>query len=137
MNYWLVKSEPDSYSWDDLFKDKSTVWSGVRNYTARNNLKLMKKGDLVFYYHSNDGKDIVGIAEVSKEAFPDPTIKDERWVAVELIPNVKLKKSVSLEDIKSNKHLSEMELVKLSRLSVQKVSEGDFKTILMLSDTVL
>lgn len=132
MNYWLVKSEPDVYSWDDLVKDKKTIWDGVRNFTARNNLGAMKKGDLAFFYHSNDGKAIVAIAKVVKEAFPDP--KDGAWVAVELAPEKKLKKEVTLAQIKADKRLSDMALVKLSRLSVQPVKKEEFDHILSLSE---
>src|SRR6185436_2307528 len=102
MNYWLVKSEPDAYSWDMLVKDGKTFWNGVRNYQARNNLKEMKKGDLVFFYHSNEGKDIVGIAKVVKEAYQDPTTDDARWVVVDLAPEKPLKKSVTLETVKAD-----------------------------------
>ena len=100
MAYWLIKSEPFKYSWDQFVKDKKTFWDGVRNYAARNNLKAMKKGDLAFFYHSNEGVEIVGIAKVVKEAYPDPTIDDERWVAVDFSPVKKLKNPVTLAQIK-------------------------------------
>ncbi|MFM8741031.1 MAG: EVE domain-containing protein [Cytophagales bacterium] len=132
MNYWLVKSEPDVYSWDDLIKDKKTTWDGVRNFQARNNLKAMKKGDLAFFYYSNEGKAIVAIAEVSREAFPDP--KDNNWVAVELKPKAKLKNPVGLATIKADKKLANMVLVNNSRLSVQPVKPEEFDWILMLSE---
>ncbi len=132
MNYWLVKSEPDVYSWDDLLKDKKTTWDGVRNFQARNNLKAMKKGDLAFFYYSNAGKAIVGIAEVSKEAFPDP--KDSNWVAVELKPKTKLKEPVALGTIKADKALANMVLVNNSRLSVQPVKPDEFDRILTLAE---
>jgi predicted RNA-binding protein with PUA-like domain len=121
MNHWLVKSEPFKYSWDQLVKDKKTVWDGVRNYAARNNLRAMKKGDLVFFYHSNEGLEIVGIAKVVKEHYPDPTTKED-WSVVEFAPFKALKKPVSLETIKKDKKLAGMQLVKLSRLSVSAVN---------------
>ncbi len=132
MNYWLVKSEPDTYSWDDFQKDKKTVWDGVRNYQARNNLKAMKKGDLAFFYHSNEGKAIVGIAKVVKEAFPDP--KDNEWTAVELGIEKKLKRPVTLAEIKTEKNLADMTLVRTSRLSVQSVKAPEFDFIIALSE---
>ena len=132
MNYWLVKSEPDTYSWDDLVKDKKTVWDGVRNFQARNNLKSMKKGDSVLFYHSNEGKEIVGIAKVAKEGYPEP--KDNNWVAVDLAPDKKLKNPVTLAQIKADKRLSNMVLVKASRLSVQPVKAEEFDIILALSE---
>ncbi len=132
MNYWLVKSEPDVYSWEDLLKDKSTVWDGVRNFQARNNLKAMKKGDLAFFYYSNEGKAIIAIAEISKEAFPDP--KDTNWVAVELKPKKKLKAAVTLAAIKADKALSGMVLINNSRLSVQPVKPEEFDYIVSLSE---
>ena len=133
MNHWLVKSEPSTYSWDQLEKDGTTTWDGVRNYAARNNLKAMKKGDEVFYYHSNEGMEIVGIAKVSKEAFQDPTTKEEAWVAVELKPVKSLKYPVTLSFIKKHPELKEMALVKLSRLSVQPVTAEQWKQVLELS----
>jgi predicted RNA-binding protein with PUA-like domain len=132
MNYWLVKSEPNVYSWDDLVKEKKGTWDGVRNFQARNNLKAMKKGDLAFFYYSNEGKAIVGIAEVSKEAFPDP--KDANWVAVELKPKTKLKKPVELTTIKADKKLANMVLVNNSRLSVQPVKVEEFDYVIALSE---
>ena len=132
MNYWLVKSEPDTYSWDDLVKDKKTVWDGVRNFQARNNLKSMKKGDSVLFYHSNEGKEIVGISKVAKEGYPEP--KDNDWIAVDLVPDKKLKNPVTLAQIKTDKRLSDMVLVKASRLSVQPVKAEEFDIILALSE---
>ena len=132
MNYWLVKSEPDVYSWEDLVKEKTAVWDGVRNFQARNNLKAMKKGDLAFFYYSNEGKAIIGIAEVSKEAFPDP--KDNNWAAVELKPNKKLKNPVELATIKADKRLASMVLVNNSRLSVQPVKPEEFDLVIALSE---
>ncbi|MEO6187426.1 MAG: EVE domain-containing protein [Ginsengibacter sp.] len=134
MQYWLVKSEPFVYSWDQLIKDKKTSWDGIRNYAARNNLREMKKGDEVFFYHSNEGMDIVGIAKIVKEAFPDPTTEDLNWVAVELKPVKKLKAPVSLTVIKNDPKLANMELVRNSRLSVQKVTDNEWRRIFELSD---
>ena len=133
MNYWLAKSEPAVYSWEQLVKDKKTTWDGVRNYAARIHLKSMKKGDEVLFYHSNEGMEIVGIAKVAKEAFQDPTSEDDRWVAVELKSYKKLKKSVSLLQIKNDNRLKEMALVRISRLSVQPVSQKEWKIIMGLA----
>lgn len=132
MNYWLLKTEPDSYSWNDLVNDKKTVWDGVRNFQARSNIKKMEKGDVVFIYHTGDEKAIVGQAHVTKAAFPDP--KDAEWVAVELSPDKPLKKPVSLAQIKSDKRLSDMVLVRASRLSVQPVKPEEYKLITGLSE---
>jgi predicted RNA-binding protein with PUA-like domain len=132
MSYWLVKSEPNVYGWDDLVKEKQTVWSGVRNYAARIHLNTMKKGDDVLFYHSNEGTDIVGIAKVIKESYPDPTTDDERWVVVDLKPVKKLKKPVTLSQIKADKRLADMALVRLGRLSVQPVTEKEWKIIMEL-----
>lgn len=133
MNYWLVKSEPFKYSWDLFVKEKKTYWDGVRNYAARNNLREMKKGDEVFFYHSNEGLEIVGIAMVVKEAYQDPTTDDKNWVVVDISPVKALKKPVSLVDIKNEPKLANMELVKNSRLSVQKVTPEEWKNILKMS----
>ena len=133
MSYWLVKSEPSSYSWDQLVKDKQTCWSGVRNYAARLHLRNMKKGDEVFFYHSNEGTDIVGIAKVLKTAYQDPTTEDERWVAVDLKAHKKLKNPVSLETIKKDKRLANMALVRIGRLSVQPVTEKEHDIIMELA----
>lgn len=130
---WLVKSEPFKYSWDQFVKDKQTFWDGVRNYQARNNLQQMKKGDEVFFYHSNEGKEIVGIAKVSKEAYKDPTTTDERWVCVDLKPVKKLKNPVTLAQLKAEKKLANLALVKQGRLSVSPVSEEEWNTILEMS----
>jgi predicted RNA-binding protein with PUA-like domain len=135
MNYWLVKSEPFKYSWEQFEKDKQTVWDGVRNYAARNNLRGMKKGDLVLWYHSNEGLAIVGIAKVSKEFYPDPTAKEGDWSVVELKPFKKLKKPVTLEQIKADKRFATMDLVRLSRLSVGVVKPEEFDWILALAET--
>lgn len=134
MAYWLVKSEPSSYSWDDLVKEKQTVWSGVRNYAARLHMRNMKKGDDVLFYHSNEGTDIVGIAKVAKECYQDPTTDDDRWVAVDLKPHKKLKNPVSLATIKKDKRLSGMALVRIGRLSVQPVTDKEWKTIMELAE---
>ncbi len=132
MNYWLVKSEPFKYSWDDLLKDGSTYWDGVRNYQARNNLKSMEKGDLVLYYHSNEGKEVVGVARVIKEFYQDPTTQDDRWVVVDIEPVNKLNSPVSLSDIKNDKRLEKVPLVTHSRLSVMPVTKKDFETIIKM-----
>jgi len=132
MAYWLVKSEPSVYSFDQLMKDKATTWDGVRNYAARNNLQGMKKGDLALYYHSNEGVEIVGIAKVSKEAFQDPTTEEKAWVAVELKPVKKLKKPVPLAILKGDKRFANMDLVRLGRLSVQTVKDDEWELIMKL-----
>jgi predicted RNA-binding protein with PUA-like domain len=133
MAYWLVKSEPAAYGWEQLEKDKQTVWSGVRNYAARGHLKNMKKGDQVFFYHSNEGLDIVGVAKVVKESYQDPTTDDDRWVAVDLKAYKKLKTPVSLEQIKKDKRLKDMALVRIGRLSVQPVTDSEWKAVLELA----
>lgn len=133
MAKWLVKSEPFKYGWEQLVKDKQTHWDGVRNYAARNNLKAMKKGDQVFFYHSNEGLEIVGIAKVSKEAYQDPTTDDEAWVVVDLVPVKKLKKPVSLKQVKEDKRLQNMDLLRLGRLSVQTVKEEEWAVVMELA----
>lgn len=135
MSYWLVKSEPFKYSWDQFEKDKQTTWDGVRNFRARNNLRDMKKGDEVFFYHSNEGLEIVGIATVAKEAYQDPTTDDPNWVVVDLKPKKKFVKPVSLAEIKKDERLADMELVKLGRLSVSAVTPDQWQIILSLSKT--
>jgi predicted RNA-binding protein with PUA-like domain len=135
MAHWLVKSEPDAYSWQQLVKDKETSWDGVRNFAARIHLKAMKKGDEVFYYHSNEGTDIVGIAKVAKEFYQDPTTDDDKWVSVMLKPVKALKKSVSLAEIKANKKLQNMALVRIGRLSVQPVTDEEWNEVLKMSET--
>ena len=132
MNFWLMKTEPSTFSWDDLVRDKKTGWDGVRNFQARNNLKAMKKGDQAFLYHSMDDKAIIGIAKITKEHYPDP--KDNAWIAVEIAPVKKLKKPVTLAQIKADKRFTDMVLVKSSRLSVQPVKEAEFELILSLSE---
>ncbi|GAC1707444.1 MAG: EVE domain-containing protein [Flavisolibacter sp.] len=133
MNYWLIKSEPSSYSWEQLEKDHKTSWTGVRNYAARIHLRAMKKGDEVFYYHSNEGMEIVGIAKITKQAYPDPTTGDPSWVCVDIKPFKKLKYPVSLKQIKAEKNLKQMALIRISRLSVQPVSQEEWKVILAMS----
>ena len=132
MNYWLVKSEPSKYSWDQFLKDKETTWDGVRNFAARNNLKAMMKGDRVFFYHSNEGLAIVGIAEVVKEAYQDPTTDDPNWVVVDLRPLKSIPTPVTLADIKAEKDLQEMDLVRLGRLSVGAVKIKEYKKVLKM-----
>jgi predicted RNA-binding protein with PUA-like domain len=128
-NYWLVKSEPSAYSWENLVADGKTAWTGVRNFTARNNLRAMRQGDAVFFYHSVVGKEIVGIAKVIREAYPDPTVKEGDWSAVDLAPERALPKPVSLDETKRNPKLKEMALLRLSRLSVQPVTAAQFDEI--------
>ena len=128
-SYWLVKQEPTKYPFEQLVKDKRTIWDGVRNYQARNNLQAMRKGDRVFYYHSNVGQEVVGVCEVSKEAFPDPTTDDTRWVAIELSAVRALKKPVTLETIKADPALRDIALVKQSRLSVMPLDAKAFARI--------
>lgn len=135
MNYRLIKSEPYKYSRDQFVKDGTTIRDGVRNYQARNNLNAMRVWDLCFRYHSNEGKEIVGIAEVSEEAFPDPTIDDVRRVAVTVKPLQSLQRSVSLEQIKSDPNLATISLLKQQRLSVAPITQAEYKYILELSKT--
>jgi predicted RNA-binding protein with PUA-like domain len=127
--FWLVKSEPSAYSWANLVADGKTSWTGVRNFTARNNLRAMRKGDAVFFYHSVVGKEIVAIAKVVRESYPDPTATEGDWSAVDLAPEKALPQPVSLEEIKRNPKLKEMALVRLSRLSVQPVTAAQFEEI--------
>ena len=134
MNYWLVKSEPFKYSFEQLQKDKSTFWDGVRNYQARNSLKAMKKGDLVLYYHSNEGKEIVGIAKVVKEAYQDPTTDDANWVVVDLGYYKKLKRPVGLAEMKADERLQDLGLIRQGRLSVMPLKKEEFDTILELAE---
>jgi len=133
MAYWLVKSEPTAYSWEAFVKEKQTCWSGVRNYAARLHLRNMKKGDEVFFYHSNEGTDIVGIAIVTNEVYQDPTTTDDKWVAVDLKPLKKLKSPVTLDTIKKDKRLASMALVRIGRLSVQPVSDAEWKVVMELA----
>ena len=133
MAYWLIKSEPFKYSWDQFVKDKQTFWDGVRNYAARNNLRAMKKGDLTFFYHSNEGVEIVGIAKIVKEHYQDPTTEETAWVVVDVKPVKKLKRSVPLSIIKADARLKEMELIKYGRLSVQSVKPEEWDIVLELA----
>lgn len=135
MNYWLVKQEPSKYSWEQFVKDKETYWDGVRNYQARNNLKEMKKGDHVLFYHSVVGKEIMGVAKVTKEAYQDPTTDDDRWVVVNLKPVVTMTNTVTLEDVKSHPDLQSIALVKQSRLSVSPLTQDEFEIILAMGKT--
>lgn len=132
MHYFLVKSEPFKYSWQQFLKDGQTFWDGVRNYQARNNLQAMKKGDLVLFYHSNEGKEVVGIAEVIRESYPDPTTDDARWVVVDLKPVQALDQPVSLAQIKADEQLKDIPLVKQGRLSVMPLSAAAFDRIVAL-----
>ncbi len=134
MNYWLVKSEPFKYSWDRFNKDGRTFWDGVRNFQARNNLRAMKAGDLVLFYHSNEGKAVVGIAKVAKEFYQDPTTTDPNWVVVDLVPLESLKRAVTLEQIKSDVRLKDIGLVKQGRLSVMSLKSEEFDRILELAN---
>lgn len=133
MNYWLVKSEPESYSWEMFVKEKRAAWTGVRNFQARNNLRAMKRGDQVLFYHSVSDKQIVGFASVEKEAYPDATARDGDWSCVDLVPVKALAKPVTLEQIKADKLLCGMPLVKHSRLSVTPVAAIHFRRVLELS----
>ena len=132
INHWLVKQEPEDYSWDDLVRDGQTQWTGVRNFQARNNLKQMAVGDKVFFYHSGKEKSVVGIAEVAKAAFPDPTADDPSWVAVDIKPVKRLPRPVTLADIKANKKLTGLLLVRQSRLSVTPLTKEEFETIVKM-----
>ena len=136
MKYWLVKSEPTAYSWDQLVKEKKTCWSGVRNYASRINLRAMKKGDEVFFYHSNEGMNIVGIAKLSREFYQDPTTEDDAWVAVDIVPVKKLKNALSLDTIKKDKRLALMDLVRLGRLSVQTVKPEEREIVMEMAGEI-
>jgi predicted RNA-binding protein with PUA-like domain len=137
MQYWLVKQEPEDYSWDDLEKDGRTAWTGVRNFQARINLRAMKKGDLAFFYHSGQEKQVVGVATILREAYPDPTATEGDWPAVDIGPVKALKKPVTLAEVKAQKPLQEMKLVRQSRLSVSPVTSSQFEHILRLAGTSL
>jgi predicted RNA-binding protein with PUA-like domain len=133
MNHWLVKSEPFKYSWDHLVKEGEGMWDGVRNYAARNNLMAMKVGDPILFYHSNEGKEVVGLAKVSKEHYPDPTTEEEAWVVINLVPVELFPKTVTLAQIKADPRLKGMDLVRLSRLSVVAVKPEEFDIIVGLA----
>ncbi len=137
ISYWLVKQEPEAYSWATFVKDAGTAWTGVRNFQARNNVRAMKRGDLVFFYHSVSEKRVVGVARVEREAYPDPTAKEGDWVCVDLAPVKALKKPVSLETIKVDKALKEMPLLRNSRLSAMPLTETQAKRLLELAETRL
>jgi predicted RNA-binding protein with PUA-like domain len=134
MSYWLVKSEPFKYSWDQFVKDGQTFWDGVRNYAARNHLRTMKKGDQVLFYHSNEGLEVVGIAKVAKEAYQDPTTEETAWVVVDLKPYKKLKRPVTLQEMKKEKMLSNVPLIRIPRLSVMPLTELEFSKIIEMSE---
>lgn len=133
MNYWIVKSEPFKYSWDTFVEEKVAIWDGVRNYQARNNMMAMKKDDLVLFYHSNEGKEVVGLAKISKEHYPDPTTDDPRWVVVELVPVEKFPKTVTLAQMKADERFQDIPLIRLSRLSVQSLKPEEFDLIISLA----
>ena len=133
--YWLMKSEPGKYSWDDLVRDGKTYWDGVRNYEARNNLAAMKKGDLAFYYHSNEGKEVVGIVEIVASAYPDPTTDDDTWVVVDVVPRVAFREPISLATIKQDAKLSEVQLIRRGRLSVVPIAPAEFRHVAKLGKT--
>lgn len=132
MNYFLVKSEPFKYSWDKFNEDGRTFWDGVRNFQARNNLRAMKEGDLVLFYHSNEGKAVVGIARVAREFYQDPTTEDPNWVVVDLEPVEALKRPVTLEEVKADARLSNIGLIRQGRLSVMTVTREEFDRIVEL-----
>ncbi|MCX8080136.1 MAG: EVE domain-containing protein [Bacteroidia bacterium] len=132
MNYWLMKSEPFIYSWQQLMKDGKTCWDGVRNYLARNNMKSMKKGDLALFYHSNEGLEVAGVMEIIKEAYPDPTTTETAWVAVDVRPVKSFSKPVSLKQMKADPKLQNMEMFRLNRLSVCKLTKQEFVHICKL-----
>ena len=135
MNYWMVKQEPEAYSWADFAKDGRTAWTGVRNFQARNNLRAMKRGDKVLFYHSVSDKQVVGMARAEKEAYPDPTAKEGDWSCVDLVPEKPLKKPVTLEEIKADKSLADLPLLKQSRLSVMPLTAQQFKRLCELGET--
>ncbi|PSK90091.1 EVE domain-containing protein [Taibaiella chishuiensis] len=135
MNYWLVKSEPFKYSWEQFVKDGKTFWDGVRNYQARNNLRDMKKGDRALFYHSNEGLCVIGIAEIAKEAYPDPTIDDDRWVVVDLKPVKALKQPVTLAEMKQQPGLENMGLIRQGRLSVSALTKEEYELVLKMGGT--
>jgi predicted RNA-binding protein with PUA-like domain len=133
MNHWLVKSEPESYSWSDFLKEGRTAWTGIRNFQARNNLRAMKKGDSVFFYHSVSEKQIVGLASVAREAYPDPTAKEGDWVGVDFIPGKTLSRPVPLAEIKADKTLKDILLLRNSRLSVIPLTKPQFDRLMSMA----
>jgi predicted RNA-binding protein with PUA-like domain len=137
MNHWLVKSEPEAYSWEKFVTEKRAAWTGVRNFQARNNLRAMKRGDLVLFYHSVSDKQVVGVARVDKGAYPDPTAKEGDWSCVDLVPLKPLAKPVTLNQIKADKTLTDMPLLRQSRLSVTPLSKAQFERVLALAETRL
>jgi predicted RNA-binding protein with PUA-like domain len=137
MNHWIVKQEPESYSWADFVKEGRAEWTGVRNYQARNNLRAMRKGDLVFFYHSGDEKQIVGLARVSREAYPDPTADEGDWVGVDLTPVKNVTKPVTLAAIKADSRVADIPMAKNSRLSVTPLSQAQFGRLLVMAETKL
>ncbi len=134
MNYWLVKSEPGSYSWQQFVKDGRTYWDGVRNYQARNNLKAMNEGDLVLFYHSVTEKQVMGMARVVKECYQDPTTDDDRWVVVDIVPKKSFQKPVTLEEVKADERLENIALVKQARLSVMPLRREEFDALIELGN---
>ncbi len=135
MNYWLVKSEPFKYSWEQFQKDRKTFWDGVRNYEARNNLRDMRVNDLVLFYHSNEGLEMVGVAKVVKESYPDPTSDEQQWLVVDLKPVKNLKRTLPLSEIKADAVLSQMQMIKRNRLSVTRVSADEYHRVMELTGT--
>ena len=135
MAFWLVKSEPSTYSWDEMVKDRQASWDGVRNYQASNNMKAMKRGDHAFFYHSNEGLEIVGIVKVVKEYYPDPTDSSDRFGMVDIQAVKSVKKPVSLKAIKANPALAELSLVRQSRLSVMPIRDREWKMLLTMAET--
>jgi predicted RNA-binding protein with PUA-like domain len=136
-SYWLVKQEPEEYSWSAFLKDKRAAWSGIRNYQARNNLRAMKRGDWIFFYHSGEAKQVVGLAQVQREAYPDPTADEGDWSAVDLVPIKPLKKVIGLAELKADRVLGEMALLRQSRLSVSPVTAEQADRLLRLAETRL
>jgi len=137
MAFWLIKSEPTKYGWDQLRRDRRTYWDGVRNYQARNNLQSMKRGDLCLFYHSNEGLEIVGIARVAREAYQDPTTDDDRWAVVDVVPHKTLAEPVPLATLKTNPGTKGMALIRQGRLSVSPVTTPEFRAVLALGKTKL
>jgi len=135
MQYWLIKSEPFKYSWNQLLEDGKTMWDGVRNFQARNNLRAMKKGDLCLFYHSNEGKEVVGIAQVAGTYYADPTAQDGDWSVVDVVPYKSLRRTVTLAEIKSDKRLEQIGLLRQGRLSVVALNKAEFDIIVALSES--